>query len=143
MKQIEDLNLPLETIERGLRDGDCDVRAAAMNACQGRDVPASRTFEPPKIVYKKCISEVIVCAVIPPEAHVRGQKGRKCRASKAIIAGVIGNIMGVNIGVSIYDKKTAYQIGDTVEIKNFDLSDEECSTGFHFFCTREEAEAYN
>jgi hypothetical protein len=24
----------------------------------------------------------------------------------------------------------------------FDISDEECSTGYHFFCTREEAEAY-
>lgn len=32
--------------------------------------------------------------------------------------------------------------GDEIEIDNFDLSDEECSTGFHFFCTKELAENY-
>ena len=32
-------NLPLDIIEQGLKDEDCDVRAAAMNACQGREVP--------------------------------------------------------------------------------------------------------
>ena len=31
--------LTLEVIERWLKDPDCDVRAAAMNACQGKDVP--------------------------------------------------------------------------------------------------------
>jgi len=31
--------MPLEVIEKWLRDSDCDVRTAAMNACQGRDVP--------------------------------------------------------------------------------------------------------
>lgn len=30
--------VPLETIERGLKDEDWYVRAAAMNACQGREV---------------------------------------------------------------------------------------------------------
>ena len=29
----------VEVIEQGLKDEDCDVRAAAMNACQGREVP--------------------------------------------------------------------------------------------------------
>ena len=172
MKQIKDLNLPLETIERWLRDSDCDVRAAAMNACQGRDVPLEtierwlrdsdcyvraaarnacqgrdvlpdRTFEPPKIVYKKCIGGVIVCATIPADAHVRGGRGGKCRASKATICGIIGKVMGESLGISIYDQNTVYQTGDTVEIENFDLSMGICSTGFHFFCTREEAEAYN
>lgn len=29
-----------------------------------------------------------------------------------------------------------------VEIDNFDMSFEECSTGFHFFCTEDEAMDY-
>ena len=36
-KKIQDV--PLEIIERWLKDGDCDVREAAMNACQNKDVP--------------------------------------------------------------------------------------------------------
>lgn len=32
--KINQKKLPLEVIEKGLKDGDCDVRAAAMNACQ-------------------------------------------------------------------------------------------------------------
>ena len=31
--------LSLETIERGLKDTDWCVRSAAINACQGKDVP--------------------------------------------------------------------------------------------------------
>ena len=31
--------LSIEVIEKGLKDEDCDVRQAAMNACQGKDVP--------------------------------------------------------------------------------------------------------
>lgn len=45
--------LSIETIERGLKDEDWRVRAAAMNACNGKDV--------------------IVVAEIPNDAQVRGQ----------------------------------------------------------------------
>ncbi len=38
--------------------------------------------------------------------------------------------------------KTNHYAGDEVEIDDFDFSDEECSTGFHFFCTIEEARSY-
>jgi len=31
--------IPLEVIEKGLKDKDYDIREAAMNACVGRDVP--------------------------------------------------------------------------------------------------------
>ena len=36
-KSIKDI--PLEIIERGLKDDDWRVRQAAMNACQGKDIP--------------------------------------------------------------------------------------------------------
>ena len=45
-------------------------------------------------------------------------------------------------GSPIWDKTTTYFIGDDVEIDDFDMSGEECSTGFHFFCTIEQAQNY-
>jgi hypothetical protein len=166
-------DMPLKMIERGLKDKDWRVRQAVMNACQGRDVPLEvierglkdedwhvrlaamkqleirgiplplvRTFEPPETVYKKCISGVIVCASIPKDAEVRGAEGQKCRASRAVITDVIGNIAGEPVGISKHDMCTTYYTGDQVEIPDFDIGNEEGSTGFHFFCTREEAEEY-
>ena len=115
-----------------------------MQICQenGIPVPVIRRFEPPELVYKKCVANVIVVAKIPPDAQVRGQVGKKCRADKATIVDIIGDFCGEKVGISIHDMTTAYFIGDEVVIDDFDQSDEECSTGFHFFCTREEAERY-
>ena len=133
----------LEVIERWLKDADWLVRAAAMSACQGRtDIPLIRTIEPPELVYKKCVGGVIVVAKIPKDAQVRGSFGNKCRASKAEIVQILGNLCGEYVGISKYDLRTLYYAGDEVVIDNFDFSDAECSTGFHFFCTKEEAEAY-
>ena len=165
--------LSIETIERGLKDEDCDVRAAAMNACNGKDVPLEtierwlkdedwrvraaamnackrmgieipviRTIEPPEKVYKKCVGDVIVVAEIPNDAQVRGKASGKCRCNKAKIVDIIGDFAGEKVGISIWDRKTTYFVGDDVVIDNFDMSNEECSTGFHFFCTKEQAESY-
>ena len=166
-------DIPLEVIQQGLKDADCDVRTAAMNACAGREIPLEviqqglkdadwrvrtaamnackengisipiiRTIEPPTEVYKKCLGGVIVCAHIPDDAEVRGSYGNKCRASKAVITRVLGDVAGEPVGISTYDKKTTYYEGDEVEVFNFDGGYDECSTGFHFFCTKAEAEAY-
>lgn len=136
--------LPLEVIERWLKDPDWRVRQAAMNACteRGIPIPIIRTFEPPERVYKKCVADVIVVAEIPADAQVRGRAGKKCRANKAKIVDVIGTFAGEQVGISLWDKTTTYYIDDEVEIENFDLSDEKCSTGYHFFCTLEEAKNY-
>ena len=134
--------VPIEIIKKWLKDSDSDVRQAAMNACNGREVLVKRTFNPPTRVYKKCWNGIIVVAEIPNDAYVRGQEGCKCRASKAKIVDILGDFGGEKIGVSQYDKETCYFIGDEVEIDNFDTSFEECSTGFHFFCTEREARDY-
>ena len=134
-------DIPLDIIERGFKDGDWRVRTAAMNALGDRDM-ITRTFEPPEKVYKKCWGDVIVVAEIPKDAHIRGSIGQKCRASKAKIVDILGEFGGEKIGISMHDKKTCYCIGDTVEIKDFDMSFEKCSTGFHFFCTEREARNY-
>ncbi len=88
------------------------------------------------------MGNVIVCASIPNDAQVRGAFGKKCRTNKAIITDVIGDFGGESVGISMWDNTTTYFAGDEVFIEDFDLSDEECSTGFHFFCTRQEAENY-
>ena len=136
--------VPLDVIQTGLRDPDCDVRTAAMQIAKDRgiDIPPYRSIEPPELVYKKCAAGVIVVAHIPEDAEVRGRRGGKCRANKAVIVEIIGTFCGEPVGISQYDGTTWYYKGDVVEVEDFDLSDTECSTGYHFFCTREEAEAY-
>lgn len=136
-----DSRITLEMIRTWLKDGDWRVRAAAMNACQGRDI-VTRTIEPPERVFKKCINNVIVVAHIPDDANVRGAFNSKCRADKAKIIDIIGDVNGYKVGISMYDKSTAYFVGDKVVIEDFDFSTDECSTGFHFFNTLEEAQAY-
>jgi hypothetical protein len=140
-KKLKDV-VDLKTIERWLKDGDCDVRQAAMNALGKRNM-VTRTIDPPNKVYKKCLNNVIVVAEIPKDAHIRGSIGQKCRASKAKIVDIIGNFGGTKIGISLYDGETCYFIGNEVEIDDFDMSFKECSTGFHFFCTKKEAEVYD
>lgn len=99
-----------------------------------------RTFEPPERVYKQCVDGVIVEATIPDDALVRGKPGEKCRASKAIITKIYSK---EPYAISYYDPlNSVYRVGDLIEIDNFDKSYEECGKGFHFFCTKEEAEQY-
>ena len=137
-------DVPLEIIETGLKDDVGLVRAAAINACKekGIAIPIIRTFEPPAMVYKKCLGGVIVCATIPADAQVRGAVGQKCRSNKAVITKIIGDLRGEKVGISTWDNVTAYYEGDEIVVEDFDMSNEECSTGFHFFCSREEAESY-
>jgi regulator of RNase E activity RraB len=144
MNACQGKDVPLEVIERGLKDSDCDVRKAAMNAYKinGIEVPVTRSFEPTTKVYKKCVGDVIVIAKIPKSAHVRGMVGKKCRASEAIIVDIIGELCGQQVGISKHNPKCVYEIGDHVVIDDFDFSEEECSTGYHFFCTEDEAKNY-
>ena len=145
MNACQGRDIPLEIIERWLKGSDWRVRNAAMNMAKERNIPIPpyRSFEPPKAVYKKCLSDVIVVAKVPADAEVRGYFGRKCRANKAKIVDIIGDFCGEKLGISQFDFETVYQIGDDIVVEDFDMSNAECSTGFHFFCTKEEAENYN
>lgn len=107
-------HIPLEVIERGLTDSDWCVKEAAMNACNGRS-DIIRTIEPPQTVYKKCLGGVIICAEIPDNAQVRGSYGSKCRTNKAVITDVIGDFCGEKVGISFFDKKTTYYVGEEYE----------------------------
>ena len=137
-------DIPLEIIERWLRDENQVVRQTAIRVCNslGIKLPLIRTMEPPEMVYKKCLYDVIVVAKIPEDAQVRGDFGLKCRSDKAIIIDIIGDTYGEKLGISAYNSNMVYMIGDEIEIPDFDYSNEECSTGFHFFCTLDEAKSY-
>ena len=145
MNACQGRDVPVEVIEKGLRDSNWRVRTAAMNACQKNNIPVPtiRTFEPPEKVYKKCCCGVIVVARIPDDAEVRGTPNGKCRANKAVITDIIGNFCGEKVGISIHDNSVCYCVGDEVEIDDFDCGLDECSQGFHFFCTEEQARAYH
>lgn len=143
MKWRSKREVPLEVIEKGLKDGDFDVRMAAYKIAKERGMDVCfRAFDPPALVYKKCEADVIVVAKIPEDAEVRGNPAGKCRTNKAEIVEIVVDFCGEPVGISKYDGTTWYYAGDVVEVEDFDYSNEECSTGFHFFCTREQAEAY-
>ena len=140
-------DVPKEWIESCLTDSSENVRTAARFAAAHRpDIAPYRVINPGDKVYKKCIGGVIVVAEIPKSADIRGgvdnDGQRKYRASQAKIIDIIGDFYGEKVGVAYYDGKTQYRIGDQIKINNFDYSDEICSTGFHFFLSKEEAEWY-
>lgn len=145
MEACKGRDVPIELIKAGMEDDYWMVRDAAIMVCKsnGIPIPVTRSIEPPSLVYKRCLKGVIIAAEIPKDANVRGEIGGKCRSDKAIIKEVIGDFFGEKVGVSIRDNKILYYAGDIIEIEDFDYSDAECSTGFHFFCTIEEAKGYN
>ena len=92
------------------------------------------------IGWKKCRNNVIVKLLIPSSAKRSNAAGRKCRAEYADVL----EIIGADCGISDRDPKTIYTVGKRMIPDSFDDNRfNECSSGIHFFITREEAEAYN
>ena len=89
--------------------------------------------------YKKTQEGVVITAEIPVGAIVFCINGSKCRTNRAKITDMAGH----DVLHSKYDKSFEYSLGQEIEIKDFNLMyNIECASGFHFFCTREEAENY-
>ena len=82
--------------------------------------------------------------LIPEDAKRSSAYGRKCRASKAVVVAIYGKDGTLlEAARSHYDYEFVYCVGYTVEVANFDENRwKECSTGIHFFVTRQEAEDY-
>lgn len=88
----------------------------------------------------------IVELLITEDALRSSATTRKCRCSKAKVLSIT-NFDGSNCDIqkisSDYDTNFVYEVGKIVEVKNFDTNRwKECSTGIHFFLTREEAVNY-
>ena len=97
------------------------------------------------IAFKKA-GFYIIELFIPSNAKRCSATSRKCRCSKAKVISITtlsGNKTNITEVHSIYDPNFIYKLGEYVEVKNFDDNRwNECSTGIHFFITRQEAVNY-
>ena len=122
---------------------ESDLKEASINwpiAC-----PEKGSF----IGFKKArteISNYIVELEIQADSERCSATSRKCRCSKAKVISITnldGSQTDIKEVVSSYDKTFKYKIGEIVEVANFDPNRwNECSTGIHFFITRQEAVDY-
>ena len=88
---------------------------------------------------------VIVKLQIPADAKRSSATTRKCRCSKATVISITDmlDVDKFQMAVSIHDNNFIYEVGKTVVVDDFDEDRwNECSTGIHFFITRDEAVNY-
>ena len=86
--------------------------------------------------------ECIVKLEIAEDAMRSSAKGRKCRCSKATVLEVqdLDGTVLEHVAVSCRDENFHYVPGSVVSVSDFDENRwNECSTGIHFYITREEA----
>ena len=94
--------------------------------------------------YKKC-EDKIVKLLITEDSKRSSATSRKCRCSKAKVLSItsLDGKEKFSKVTSNYDKDFVYKVGKIVEVKDFNKDRwNECSTGIHFFITREEAVNY-
>ena len=87
----------------------------------------------------------IVKLLITEDSLRSSATSRKCRCSKAKVLSItsLDGKKSFDKIESNYDEKFIYEVGKIVEVKDFDKNSwSECSTGIHFFITREEAVSY-
>ena len=98
------------------------------------------------IGWKKCRNNTIVKLEICEDAKRSSAYGRKCRCSAAKVL-EIQNIDGTpyeeDSVASGRDRSFVYKTGEVISVPDFDEDRRnECSTGIHFFITRQEAVDY-
>ena len=88
----------------------------------------------------------IVKLRIPEDALRSSATTRKCRCNKAEVIEIYnidGTIADERIVNSSYDYSFTYEVGETVEVQDFDTNRwNECAKGIHFFINRQEAIDY-
>ena len=91
------------------------------------------------IAFKKCNGRVVKL-MIPKDAKRSSATTYKCRASKAKCIEIEGGLTEI---ASDHDSDFIYKVGKTISVPDFDENRwEECSTGIHFFMSREMAKQY-
>ena len=101
-------------------------------------------IDKPLRVFKKCIKNNIVELELLKGSIVFSINKKKCRTNRAKVISINGvSEKGLKC-CSAYNNKFIYEVGKTVEVKDFDLMyNVECGSGIHFFWTKEEAEDYD
>ena len=135
---------------RGADLSHADLRDAKLRYADLRDtkifIPMACPEEGSFIGYKKSRNNYIVKLEILSDAKRCSGTGRKCRCSKArvlSITNIDGTANYITSVLSNFDSDFVYKIGEIVSVPDFDEDRwNECSTGIHFFITREEAVRY-
>ena len=99
------------------------------------------------IAWKKLQGNVIAKLLIPEHAKRSNATTLKCRASEAKVLQILQKTdnewVNCEIGHSQHDNDFIYKVGETVKVDYFNEDRwNECSTGIHFFISREVAELY-
>ena len=126
---------------------NADFHGADLCAAKNLNCPLTCPEKGSFIGFKKVRGDYIVELEILADALRSSATGRKCRCSKAKVISITnpdGRNAGVTYAVSGWDSEFIYSIGEIVEVKNFDTNRwDECTTGIHFFITRQEALDYD
>ena len=128
---------------RGADLRGADLRGADLLCTVGMSqCPESGAFSG----FKKLRDGLIAEIEILPDAKRSSATTRKCRCDKAKVIAITlkdGTPFAGEYGVSQHDSSFLYKIGDIVSVDNYDNDRwNECSTGIHFFITRQEAVDY-
>ena len=114
-------------------------------------IPIACPEEGSFIGFKKALNkdnkiEYIIKLEIPEDALRSSATTRKCRCSKAKVLSITnldGTDADTDVAYSSHDPSFIYKIGEIVEVPDFNTDRwKECSTGIHFFITRQEAVDY-
>ena len=96
--------------------------------------------------FKKLQNGIIAELEVLSDAKRSSATSRKCRCDKAKVVALTnrdGTPSDRTWEMSQRDSMFVYEIGEIVSVKNFDEDRwNECSTGIHFFITRQEAVEY-
>ena len=118
---------------------DADLRGADLRC--PINCPETGSF----VGYKKARDHRIVKLQITENAERCSATGRMCRCSEAKVLSItsIDGVTTYTEAFSKHDIDFKYEVGKTVKVDNFDNNRwNECSTGIHFFITRQEAVDY-
>lgn len=123
-----------------------DLRWADLSGANDVTYPIACPEKGSFIAFKKAKCDLIVELEITEDALRCSATSRKCRCSKARVISITnldGSPASDSEAISNYDSSFVYKVGEIVSVDNFDTNRwNECSTGIHFFITRQEAVDY-
>ena len=122
-----------------------DLYLADLNGAKNLNFPIACPEKGMFTAFKKARGYIIELE-IPSDALRSSSTTRKCRCSKAKVVSITnldGTPSDIKSVASCHDSKFIYNLGETVEVSNFDTNRwNECAPGIHFFITRQEAVVY-
>ena len=124
-----------------------DLRGADLRGAKYKTLCVGYNLSCPEVGafmgFKKLRDDKIATLLIPEEAKRSSATTRKCRCDKALVLEIKKDNKAYKTGYSQHDSNFKYVVGKEVNVDNFDEDRwNECSTGIHFFITKEEAEEY-